>query len=206
MSLRLCLVRHGETAWNAEGRLQGWTDVPLNAAGRQQAAQLAAALQGQHFEAIVSSPLQRALQTAQAVAAGRPVDIEPDARERHFGALQGLTRDEVAQRFPSVHAALQARQPDYTPPEGESLAVFAARVRALLGALRARPAGPLLLVAHGGVLDLAYRLASGQSLASPRRQSLPNAALNWLRATPEGWAVDSWGDTRHLQAEARDEF
>lgn len=200
--MRLCLVRHGETAWNAEQRMQGWTDIPLNAQGERQARALAAALRGQAFDAIVASPLQRALHTAQAVAAGRTTNaVEQDARlrERHHGDLQGLTRGEIAAVAPAIHEALQARRPGYQPPGGESVEAFAARVHAAMQALRHRfHSGTVLAVAHGGVLDIAYRLATDADLHSPRQHALPNAAINWLRATPAGWAVEAWGQDDHL--------
>lgn len=206
-AVRLCLVRHGETAWNAQQRLQGWTDVPLNAEGERQARAAARALAGVAFDAIVASPLQRALATAQAIAAGRPVRVhtDPRLRERHHGDLQGLTRGQIALAAPRVHEALQERRPGYLPPGGESVEAFAARVHAALEDLRhGHPGGTVLAVAHGGVLDMAYRLASDHDLHSPRRHALPNAALNWLSATPAGWRVDAWGLVDHLH-HSRDE-
>ncbi len=206
--MRLCLVRHGETDWNVEGRLQGWTDIPLNATGEAQARAVATALAGTTFEAIYSSPLQRALATARAIAGGRPIHQEPRLRERHFGELQGLTRGEIAASHPAVQAELNARRPGYQPPGGESLQQFAARVHGVLSELRQRHPGgqQLLLVAHGGVLDIAYRLASDQDLHSPRLHALPNAAINWLCSTPSGWRVERWGEDEHLRGQARDEL
>lgn len=210
--LRLCLVRHGETAWNAEHRLQGWTDIPLNANGERQARALAQALREVAFDAIVSSPLQRAWRTAQAVAALRPgpapgpIVPEPRLRERHHGDWQGLTRHEIAQRDPAQHALLQGRRPGYLPPQGEGIDAFAARVHEALAALAAQHAGrTVLAVAHGGVLDMAYRLASGQDLHSARRHALPNAAINWLCADETGWRVEAWGLDAHLDAALDDQ-
>lgn len=205
--MRICLIRHGETDWNAEQRLQGWTDIPLNATGEAQAQAVARELADTAFDAIYSSPLQRALRTAEAVAAGRPITQEPRLRERHLGDLQGLTRGEIAARFPAVQAELNARSPGYQPPGGESLEDFAARVHGVLKSLRQRHHGgqQLLLVAHGGVLDIAYRMASDQDLHSPRLHALPNAAINWLRATPGGWQVEAWGLDGHL-LHSRDEL
>lgn len=198
--MKLCLIRHGETAWNAEGRLQGWTDIPLNATGRAQAAATGRALAGIRFDAVFSSPLQRALHTAQAIVGSQPIRQEADLRERHFGQLQGLTRAEIAAQHPAVQAALNSRRPDYQPPGGESLQAFAARVGAVLQRLHAQHAEgeQLLVVAHGGVLDIAVRLASAQDLDSPRRHPLPNAAINWLQRTPRGWRVEAWGLDGHL--------
>lgn len=208
--MKLCLIRHGETDWNAQGRLQGWTDIGLNATGRAQAAAVAGALAGTAFDAIISSPLQRAFHTAEAIveklAGSHTIRQEPRLRERHFGDLQGLTRGEIAAGFPAVQAELNARRPGYQPPGGESLQDFAARVHGLLRELRQQHHGEqLLLVAHGGVLDIAYRLASDQDLHSPRLHALPNAAINWLHSTPTGWRIEAWGLDAHLGG-ARDEL
>jgi probable phosphoglycerate mutase len=198
--MRLCLIRHGETAWNAEQRLQGWTDIPLNPTGQAQAAAVARELTGIDFDAVYSSPLQRALHTAQAIAGGRPIVLEPRLRERHFGELQGLRRGEIAANFPAIQAELNARSPGYQPPGGESLQDFAARVLAVFKQLRQqhRQGQQILVVAHGGVLDIAYRMASDQDLHSPRLHALPNAAINWLQSTPTGWRVEAWGLDGHL--------
>ncbi len=205
--MRVCLVRHGETAWNREHRMQGWTDIALNDQGQQQALAVARALQGVAFDAIVSSPLQRALQTAQAVAAGREIVLEPRLRERHHGDLQGLTRSEMAEHYPHLAAALNQRLPGYQPPGGESIETFAERVREALADLHAQHAGQTVLVlAHGGVLDVAFRLASGQDLYSPRRHALPNAALNWLAVGPQGWQIESIGLTAHLERQAEEDI
>lgn len=207
--VRLCLVRHGETAWNAEHRLQGWTDIALNAKGERQAQALAHELRGLAFDAIVSSPLQRAWRTAQPVAAARPqVPFLADERlrERHHGDWQGLTRDEIARRDPAQHALLQARCPGYQPPKGESVETFSARVAEALAALATAHAGrTVLAVAHGGVLDMVYRLATGQDLHSARRHPLPNAAINWLVADERGWRVEAWGLDAHLDTALDDQ-
>jgi probable phosphoglycerate mutase len=109
--IRLCLVRHGETDWNAQKRIQGQIDIPLNARGRAQAAATAAGLAGQRFDAVYSSDLARAWQTAQPIAAalGLPLYAAPGLRERHYGRMQGLTAAEARVRIPSVHAAYAAR-------------------------------------------------------------------------------------------------
>jgi probable phosphoglycerate mutase len=146
------------------------------------------------------------LQTAQEVAAGSPIALEPRLRERHHGELQGLTRLEMAQKFPDLAAALGQHQPGYQPPGGESIESFADRVHAALADLQRQYAGKTLLVlAHGGVLDITFRLASGQDLYSPRRHVLPNAALNWLVAGPHGWHAEAIGLIDHLERDAQDD-
>ncbi|KZE34215.1 histidine phosphatase family protein [Crenobacter luteus] len=206
---RFCLIRHGETDWNTERRIQGHLDRPLNARGLAQARDVARHLSARYrFDAIYSSDLTRTRQTAEpaAHALGLPARPHPALRERHYGRLQGLTYAEIAERHPQDHQRLKARQPDFTPEGGESLNALAARVReALTGFADRHPGGTVLVVTHGGVLDVAHRLASGAALSTPRDFDLPNAAFNWLRYAHGEWQLESWADTRHL-ADALDEL
>lgn len=198
---RLCLIRHGETAWNAERRLQGHIDVPLNEIGRRQAAATAACLSGGLLSACYSSDLQRAWETAVRAsnALGLVPRTNPDLRERHYGLFQGLTYVEAQQRFPDAYARFEARDPDFAiPGEGESLRTFSARVgTALAKIVLQHPGACVLVVTHGGVLDVAHRLATGKSLTAPRDFTIPNAALNWIRHDGR-WTLESWGDANHL--------
>lgn len=206
---RLCLVRHGETAWNAERRLQGHLDIPLNATGEVQARATARSLAGHRFHAAYSSDLQRARQTAGAVAAALGLEIrhDPALRERHYGVFQGLTYDEAQARFPSDYARFHSRDPDFAfAGQGESLNGFAARIVAALTAIAVRhPGEQVLVVTHGGVLDIAHRLATGKPLGAARDFTIPNAALNWLAHDADGWTLEAWAEQSHLDA-ARDEL
>lgn len=207
---RICLVRHGETDWNAERRLQGQLDIPLNDNGRQQATRLAAALkQAAHpFAALYSSDLQRAASTAAPVAQqlGLAVTPLPELRERHFGALQGVALADGPQQQPYAWHGYSQREPAHDLGGGESLLVFSARVHQALARLAAEHHGQsILLVSHGGVLDMAYRLASGQPLTAPRTVPIPNAALNWLGVDAAQWSIIEWADQRHL-AQSLDEL
>lgn len=209
MSTRLLAVRHGETDWNVAGRLQGQLDLPLNAAGRTQAAQAAAALAGEPVSAVYASDLARAWDTAAPIAAAHrlPIEPEPGLRERHFGHWQGATRAEIAGRSAQDAAHLKARTPDFTPDGGESLRTFAERVQITVDRLATRHAGQtVLLVTHGGVLDVLYRLAHGLALNAPRGWDVPNAGLNRLRWHDGRLGVEGWGDVAHLMDEARDEL
>lgn len=205
---RLCLVRHGETDWNAERRLQGHIDIPLNATGVAQAAAAANALPGATFSACYSSDLLRALHTAQAAcrALGLEARTLPALRERHYGHFQGLTYHEAASRHADDYARFEARDPDFAfPGGGESLRGFAERIQACLTDIVARhPGETVLVVTHGGVLDVAHRIAARKPLAAPRDFTIPNAALNWIRHDGE-WSLESWADLRHLHG-ARDEL
>lgn len=199
---RVCILRHGETDWNAEKRIQGQIDVSLNAAGRAQAAATAAGLAGQRFDALYSSDLARTWQTAQPVAAalGLRPHAAPGLRERHYGRMQGLTSDEARQRFPALFAAHAGRDLHHDLDGGETLTRFAARIADTLAELAAAHAGrTLLLVSHGGVLDIAYRLAVGRDLAGPRDFPIPNAGLNWLEYREGKWRLLAWGEKAHLE-------
>ncbi|TAH50449.1 MAG: histidine phosphatase family protein [Betaproteobacteria bacterium] len=208
-SCMICLVRHGETSWNAERRLQGHIDIPLNHRGVAQAESTARSMADVHFAAMYSSDLQRAHDTARAIANRRAQQprTDPRLRERHYGVFQGLTYDEASARFPEAYARFKARdivQP--IPGDGESLATFATRVTEALAEIAQRHAGArVLVVTHGGVLDIAHRLAAGKPLHTARDFTIPNAALNWIEHEAGQWRLLDWGDERHL-ADALDEL
>lgn len=200
---RLCMVRHGETEWNAHRRIQGQIDIPLNAVGRVQAAATAAGMAGRRFDAIYSSDLARTWQTAQPIAAALalPLRAAPGLRERHYGCMQGHTGEEARRRHPAVHAAYAARALDHDLDGGESLAGFADRVVAVLKELaEAHRGGTLLLVTHGGVLDVAYRMATGRDLVARRDFPVANAALNWIEYREAAWHLTAWNEQAHLTA------
>lgn len=207
---RICLVRHGETDWNVGDRIQGHIDVELNALGRVQAAAAGARLAGEHFSAFYSSDLARAWQTAEAIAAaiGLAPQPLPEFRERRYGVFEGLTRGEASQRYPLEYAAIVHRDADCIPPGGgESLAQHAQRVAAALQRLAAAHAGgSVLIVTHGGVLDLVNRFVRGSSLQTPRDFTIPNAGINRIARTPAGWQIECWADSSHLATVGRDEL
>lgn len=201
-STRFCLVRHGETDWNGEKRIQGHIDIDLNAVGEAQARAVGTGLPAHCFAAVYSSNLLRAWRTAQLATAGLGLAVapEPTLRERNFGVLQGITAREASLQSPQAHRHHLARTPDYDYETGESLIHFAARVMAGLDVLAARHAGQnVLAFTHGGVLDVVYRAAAGQALDAPRDFPLPNAAFNWLEHRADNWHLISWADCRHLQ-------
>ncbi len=202
MNTRICLIRHGETDWNVARRIQGHTDIPLNATGREQARALAANLAEEHFEAIYSSDLARAHQTATAVAhrLGLPVQPEPDLRERLYGDFQGLTYDESKARFPTAYAQFDRREPDTAlPGGGECLTAFFGRVsRALTIIAKRHPGSDVLVVCHGGVLDMAHRMASALPLSKKRDFPIGNATVNWLVYEEGQWQILAWDERTHL--------
>ena len=204
---RIVVIRHGETDWNAEARLQGQIDVPLNALGRRQAATLAAALRHDGLVAVYASDLSRAWATAQALAGplGLPLAADPGLRERCFGVLEGQTRQQIDQHQPALARRWHRREPDFAPDGAESLRLFQGRCLATVVRLAAAHAGAAIaLVSHGGVLDCLYRAATRTALDSPRSWPLGNAGINRLLATPQGFSLVGWGDSAHLDALAQD--
>ena len=200
---RIIAVRHGETAWNVDTRIQGHIDIPLNDTGRWQARQLARALANEPIAAIYASDLQRAHATAQAVAdaTGAPLVADPGLRERSFGELQGRTFVQIEADLPEQALRWRKRDPDFAPEGGESLTALRERIAATTHRLAAQHMGGLvLLVAHGGVLDVLYRLATGQALQAPRTWLLTNAAINRLLWTPQGLSLVGWADAQHLES------
>ncbi|WP_334134871.1 histidine phosphatase family protein [Tepidimonas sp.] len=200
---RILAIRHGETAWNRDARIQGQLDIPLNDTGRWQAQRVARALDGEPIDALYASDLARARETAQAIAErhGVPLHTHADLRERHFGVYQGRTWAELEQQQPAVVQAWRARVPDFAPPGGESLLALRARVEAAFAELAARHlGGQIVVVAHGGVLDILYRAAARVDLQAPRAWAMGNAAIHRvLWSADGGFALLSWGDTRHLE-------
>jgi probable phosphoglycerate mutase len=213
MTTTIVLIRHGETAWNAERRLQGHIDIALNAEGLRQAEALAGALAGERFDAIVASDLQRAHQTAQALARvlGMPVHTDPGLRERCFGGFEGLLYAEIEQRFPREFAAWQARDIDGVMPPGlrmaETFRQFYQRcVHAITRLAQQHQGQALALVAHGGVLECAYRAALGMALETPRNFPVMNASINRFSMTDGKLTLLSWGEVEHLQRRVLDEL
>jgi len=206
---RIIAVRHGETSWNAEARIQGQTDIGLNQTGRWQAQRLGQALAAEAISAVYSSDLQRASATAEPIAQAAGTEVVPHQglRERCFGMFEGRTFDEIQQAWPHHAQNWRKRIPDWQPPEGgESLLQLRARVTGTLQDLAARHHGEqIVVVAHGGVLDALYRVATGQDVSSPRTWELPNGAINRLLWTPQGLTIVGWSDTQHLDDPAADE-
>lgn len=209
---RILLIRHGETAWNAVRRLQGHTDIPLSPTGERQAEGLARALQAEPLDAIISSDLGRALQTAQAVAAHHPhlpLHTDPGLRERGYGAFEGLLYTEIAERYPVEFAEWQARDVDAVMPAGgrvaESFRQFFLRCQDGIARWAERyPQQSILIVAHGGVLECAYRAARGLSIDGPRDFQVKNASINRFTFDKGVLSLEQWGEVAHLSTSMDD--
>ncbi len=200
-TLVLC-IRHGETDWNAARRVQGHTDIDLNARGFAQAAALARALAGQTLHAIYSSDLRRARHTAEPLARERdmPLRFEPALRERAFGTFEGRTFTELETLHPQECERWRRRDPEWgAPGGGEVLRDFRDRVRDALLAIARRHRGQTVAVlTHGGALDCLYRIATGQDLSAARTWELRNAAINRLLVSEDHVGLVGWNDCGHL--------
>jgi probable phosphoglycerate mutase len=197
------MVRHGETAWNAEGRVQGQLDIPLNDVGRAQARATAEVLAGHDFTAIYCSDLLRVRQTAEPSARrlALPVAYMAELRERHYGMFETLTYVEVREKFPEQYARFRDKDPDFDFEGGESLRLFNERSLKAVGDLVGRHQGEQILVfTHGGVLEMVYRHARAVGLSSPRDFEIPNAGINWIEVTSGAWKVWTWAEVAHLEA------
>jgi probable phosphoglycerate mutase len=201
IATRICIIRHGETDWNVEKRIQGHTDVPLNETGRAQAMAMAFNAAHQRFQAIYSSDLARTVETAKLLAQREEQDVKllPQLRERHYGVFQGITAEEGAARYPAAYAHYVARDLNYDFETGESLLGFAERVREGIDWLVRHHSGQTIAaVSHSGLLDVVYRRATGRPLHTPRDFKIPNCALNWFHFDGQGWHLEVWGDRHYL--------
>ncbi|MEO7126233.1 MAG: histidine phosphatase family protein [Nakamurella sp.] len=151
---RLIIMRHGETDWNAELRMQGHRDIPINAAGLAQAAAAAPSIVALEPEVIVASDLQRARATAEIIAhaVSLPVHTDPRLRETFLGEWEGLTRGDVQTRWPEQWDQWRHRGAEVAPPGGESRLLVSERAAAVVDELDAGSYGTALLVTHGGLI------------------------------------------------------
>jgi 2,3-bisphosphoglycerate-dependent phosphoglycerate mutase len=206
----LLLIRHGETQWNAESRIQGHRDVALSARGRRQAEVLARFLASAAIDAVFASDLSRASQTAEplARALGLPLRVDARLRERGFGLFEGSTYAEAEANWPNEYAIWRRRDPAHALPGGESYVAARVRVLQCLEEIaRDHQGQTVAVITHGGVLDIVYRAAFGIPWETPRSHLLPNASINRVLARHPGPAltVSSWAERSHLD-DALDEL
>ena len=198
---RLIVVRHGETVWNAEGRIQGHQDSPLTSVGLRQAEAVAQRLGAEKLDAIVASDLGRVRQTVEPLSRRTGLEARFDAalRERNYGLFEGKTLAELDVEFPGQFEKLRTGNPHGVPPEGESLAAFHARIAAAMEQVAQEAAGKTVAVmVHGGVCGEIFRHAMRIPLEAPRTFSLYNASINRLSYKRGLWHLDVWGDVSHL--------
>jgi 2,3-bisphosphoglycerate-dependent phosphoglycerate mutase len=198
---RITAIRHGETAWNVDTRIQGQLDIGLNAKGRWQAERAGAALAADDIDVVYSSDLWRAYDTALSVAKphGLPVTTDEALRERGFGEFQGKTYAEIEAALPEQALLWRKRAPDFTPPGGESLLQLRERVVQCVQALAQANVGKhIVIVSHGGVMDVLYRAATGLDIQAARTWDLHNAAINRLLWNGAHLSLVGWADTTHI--------
>lgn len=198
---RITAIRHGETAWNVDTRIQGQLDIGLNAKGRWQAERAGDALAGEQIDAIYSSDLWRAYDTALSVAKPHGLNIQTDEslRERGFGEFEGKTFAQIEAALPEQALLWRKRVPDFAPHGGESLLRFRERITQCVQTLAAQNTGKhIVIISHGGVMDVLYRAATGLDLQAPRSWQLTNAAINRLLWNGEHLSLVGWADTSHI--------
>jgi probable phosphoglycerate mutase len=207
------LIRHGETDWNVEKRLQGHLDIALNAEGERQAAALGRALAEESVDAVYASDLQRAMQTALAIAAprGMQVRVERELRERSYGAFEGLLHGDIHARYPEAYAMLRARDIDARYPMGvqqaETLREFSQRAIGVITRLaNAHRNKKIVIVSHGGLLECIYRAANALDLSPPRDFDIKNASINRLVWDGTALRIVQWSDVSHLADLSLDEI
>jgi broad specificity phosphatase PhoE len=187
---RIVMIRHGETDGNSSVRFHGAADVDLSAPGREQMRAAAARLGGEVVDLVVASPLRRAWRSAWIVARGRPVRLEPDFREIHFGRWEGLSAEEIRASDPILYEDWQAGKPGFEYPGGEPRAEFRARVGRGLERLLASPVRGALVVAHKGVIRTIVEELTGAPLD---RERPALAEIVGVSRQPDG----SWFLGRH---------
>jgi probable phosphoglycerate mutase len=197
---RLIIVRHGETEWNLQSRFQGHLDSRLSKLGIRQARAIAKALSGNTYDVIYSSDLERARHTAEIIAAGLNMEVRTiaDLREINMGLMQGLKKEEFILKHPEVIKNFHS-DPHYIIPGGESKQQFSERIiKALLKITDKHRYQTILLVAHGGVLDIAIRHTLNIPVGKKRNFSIYNASINRFIIDDGEWKLESWGDISHL--------
>lgn len=202
----ILIIRHGQTAWNTQKRLQGHSDIPLNENGRLQAVTLAEILRDEPLDAIFSSDLQRAYQTAYEIAKihNLPVHQDRSFRERCYGICEGMKDGEIREAYPESYKAWYAADPDHFFPDGErkteSPRQFHHRaVNAIREAATRYPGKKIAIVTHFGVIETAYRTAQNIPLGTHCRMPVLNTSINRFRWTGGTLELLQWGEASHLE-------
>jgi broad specificity phosphatase PhoE len=195
------LIRHGQSTWNSEHRIQGQLDPPLSDEGRRQAERVGQRIAGRHFAGFYSSDLKRAFETAQAIEAATGLQAEPMAglREIFLGEWEGLRTDDLAQRFPEAWASW-TDEPDWDlVPGGEGAALFETRVAAALDEILSRHAqGDVVVVTHGGVIQIALHRVIGRPSRGLFPFKIQNASISVIERRDGRMVIGGVNDTSHL--------
>lgn len=199
---RLILIRHGQSTWNREHRIQGQLDPPLSDEGRRQAALLAARFAGRVFAGFYASDLTRAFETAEVIGAtvGQRPRAQTSLREIYLGEWEGLSTDEIAERFPTAWASW-VEEPDWdVVPGGEGAGPFDARVGAALDDIfRRHPNGDVLVVTHGGVIQIALHRIVGRPSHGLFPFKIQNASISLIEKRDGQMVIGGVNDIGHLE-------
>ena len=195
--LELWLIRHGETDWNAQGRIQGAADVPLNALGLRQAALLRERLVGQRFDAVYASDLARARVTAETALPGADLRLDPRLRELAYGVLEGKSWRTMSEEESAIAAHWHEDPYTRRVPGGESYGDLTARIEAFRAELPER--GRVVAFSHGGTIRSALYAVVGRPNGVAWRVAIGNTAITRLRFDPRGVTVLSVNDEAHLE-------
>ena len=201
MATTFILIRHGETEWNREGRIQGHLDSPLTPTGIAQAEACARRLKAEVVDHVVASDLARVKHTAVilATAFDAPIEYEPAFRERSYGIGEGMTFAELDAIHPEMYSSLRTTDPDFTVEGGESRRQFHDRIaRAMRAIAETHPGKRVLVVTHGGVLGVIYRWLMKLPIATAYKVDIPNVAYNRVAHCSGNWTLEVWADTDHL--------
>jgi broad specificity phosphatase PhoE len=200
---RLLLVRHGQSTWNREHRIQGQLDPPLSDHGRRQAIQVARRLGGRRLAGFYSSDLKRAFETADVIGGVVAAKPSPSAglREIFLGAWEGLTTEELAKRFPREWAQWTEEPSWDVVPGGEGAVPFEKRVNFELDSILARHEhGDVLVVTHGGVIQVALHRVVGRPNHGLFPFRIENASISIIEKRNGRFVVSGVNDTSHLEA------
>lgn len=200
--LKLYLIRHGETDWNAAGRIQGHSDIELNARGLEQARRLAARMPDEgEFQALYASPLKRAYRTAEMIGDALNLHVTADARllERSLGVLEGLTMNDLREKYPDVHHAWHNGGPRPHIPGEEAREDFVKRAQDFLRDIRAKHSdGRLLAITHGGTINMLLMVAMNLDVERPLPFYIDNASINVVQWGERGARLRVLNDAYHL--------
>jgi len=204
LTTEFILVRHGETIWNAEARMQGQQDSPLTARGVAQAKAVGQRLRHETFDGIYSSDLKRVVDTAQPLAdlLGHAIALEPRLRERHYGIFEGLTYGDMERQHNGIYQQYRAQryEPDFVIPEAETIRQLVERGMAIMHELAQRHAGERIAIfSHGGTLAAVLRAMLGVPIGGKHAFRLANGSISTVAWDEEEWQVLTLGDITHLQ-------
>lgn len=201
MATEITMIRHGETIWNTEQRIQGQLNSKLTENGVLQAQLVGNALAKRTFDVLISSDLERAAETARIINTklSLPHHFNANLRERSFGKLEGMTFAEMKEQYPDEFLAYKKRDPEYVIPKGESIQQLYTRVTSAIEDIAHKyPNSKVLIVSHGLVLEMMMYKTFAISLDKPRAFSINNSSISSFNIDGNNWFLKEWGVIEHL--------